>query len=54
MSIHEAADEGNIEVVKQHLADCADVNEKDDAQMTPLHYKYTKEIAELIIENGAE
>ena len=27
MSIHEAADEGNIEVVKQHLADGSDVNE---------------------------
>ena len=54
MSIHEAADEGNIEVVKQHLADGTDVNEKDDVQMTPLHYAYTKEIAELLIENGAD
>ena len=54
MSIHEAADEGNIEVVKQHLADGKDVNEKDDVQMTPLHYAYTKEIAELLIENGAD
>ena len=54
MSIHEAADEGNIEFVKQHLADGTDVNEKDDVQMTPLHYAYTKEIAELLIENGAD
>ena len=29
MSIHEAADEGNIEVVKQHLAAGIDVNAKD-------------------------
>ena len=54
MSIHEAADEGNIEVVKQHLADGSDVNEMDDVQMTPLHYAYTKEIPELLIENGAD
>ena len=53
MSIHEAADEGNIEVVKQHLADGTDVNEKDDDDGdTPLHdaaWEGHKEIVELLI-----
>jgi len=52
--IHKAADEGNIEVMKQHLAAGMDVNAKDEDGCTPLHYAYTKEIAELIIENGAD
>ena len=39
ISIHEAAREGNIEAVKQHLAAGTDVNAKDDLDgMTPLHY----------------
>ena len=58
MSIHEAADEGNIEFVKQHLADGTDVNEKDDdGGDTPLHdaaLSGHKEIAELLIANGAD
>ena len=38
MSIHKAAETGNIEVIKQHLADGADVNAKSDADGgTPLH-----------------
>ena len=35
-SIHEAAEEGNIEAMKQHLADGADVNAKEDNGETPL------------------
>ena len=42
MSIHEAADEGNIEVVKQHLAADVDVNAKNDIGRTPLHYAAKK------------
>ena len=66
ISIHEAANNGNIEAVKQHLADGADVNRKDDGGYTPLHYavqsslitgsedKQNKKIAELLIANGAD
>ena len=66
ISIHEAANEGNIEVVKQHLAAGIDVNAKDQDGYTPLHYaaqsilitgsedKQNKKIAELLIANGAD
>ena len=38
MSIHDAASEGNIEAVKQHLAAGTDVNAKDDMfGNTPLY-----------------
>ena len=36
VDIHEAAEEGNIEAVKQHLAAGTDVNAKDDDGYTPL------------------
>ena len=52
ISIHQAADEGNIEAVKQHLAAGADVNAKDGYGWPPLHYpvwKGHKEIVELLI-----
>ena len=56
-SIHEAATEGNIEAVKQHLAAGVDVNAKDDSTgSTPLHYAAMgghKELAELLIAKGA-
>ena len=53
MSIHEAAEAGNIEVVKQHLAAGADLSAKNgDFSLTPLHR--TKEIAELLIAEGAD
>ena len=55
-SIHEAAWDGNIESVKQHLAAGADVNAKDDEGLTPLHYAayYShKETVELLIAKGA-
>ena len=54
ISIHEAAKEGNIEAVKQHLAAGADVNAKEEWGWTPLHFTTTKEIAELLIGNGAD
>ena len=53
ISIIQAAMRGNIEAVKQHLADGADVNVKDNNGCTPLHTA-TKEIAELLIANGAD
>ena len=53
-----AANEGNIEAVKQHLADGADVHAKDKQGWTPLHYAAAlnghKEIAELLITKGAD
>ena len=63
-NIHDAAEDGNIEAVKQHLADGADVNAEGDVDGTgfmqlpwaPLHLAATrghKEVAELLIDNGA-
>jgi len=57
ISIHEAAKEGNIEAVKQHLAAGADVNAKDEDGLNPLHYAaWTdhKETVELLLANGAD
>ena len=57
-SIHEAAVEGNIEAVKQHLAGGLDVNVKEDRYgRTPLHRAAAfgdKEIVELLIAEGAD
>ena len=69
LSIHDAAYEGNIEAVKQHLAAGTDVNAKGGysstantltiklADRTPLHEAASwghKEVAELLIDNGAD
>ena len=57
MSIHEAAGNGDIEAIKQHLAAGTDVNAKDGGGWTPLHHAAEaghKEIAELLIANGAD
>ena len=55
ISIHNAAREGNIEAIKQHLAAGTDLN-KTKRNVTPLHtaaeYGH-KEIVELLITNGA-
>jgi ankyrin repeat protein len=56
ISIREAARDGNIEAVKQHLAAGTDVNAKD-WDWTPLHIAALngrKEIAELLIVEGAD
>ena len=56
VDIHKAAELGNIEVVKQHLANGVDVNAKDAWGGTPLHYAASgghKEIVELLIAKGA-
>ena len=54
ISIHDAAANGNIEAVKQHIAADTDVNAKD--RVTPLHLAAWghMEIAELLITNGAD
>ena len=57
LSIHDAAEKGNLEAVKQHLAAGTDVNAKDEDGWTPLHeaaIKGQKEIAELLIDKGAD
>ena len=50
--------DGNVEAVKQHSADGADVNVKDEARgLTPLHFATQngqKEIVELLIADGAD
>ena len=57
--IGQAAEAGNIEAVKQHLAAGTDVNVKNqkDYGLTPLQYAVGlghKEIAELLIAKGAD
>ncbi|MDP7524705.1 MAG: ankyrin repeat domain-containing protein, partial [Arenicellales bacterium] len=56
IDIHSAATEGNIEAVKQQLAEGADVNAKNDLGSTALHLAQDgdKEIAELLITKGAD
>ena len=52
ISIHDAAEDGNIEVVKQHIAAGTDVNAKNETGGTPLHYAASggeKEVVELLI-----
>ncbi len=56
-SIQQAADTGNIEAVKQHLAAGVDVNASNFAGWTPLHRAANKghtEIIQLLIANGAD
>ena len=58
ISIHEAANEGNIEAVKQHLAAGTNVNARHKSGgLTPLHfaaYYGHEEIVELLISKGAD
>jgi|TARA_B100002003_G_scaffold82034_1_gene76522 ankyrin repeat protein len=56
MSIQEAAEAGDIEAVKQHLAAGIDVNTRNDYFETPLHGATThghKEMVELLIAKGS-
>jgi len=55
--IWEAAEYGNIETIKHHLANGTDVNAQDFDGWTPLHWAAMeghKKIAELLIANGAD
>jgi ankyrin repeat protein len=57
ISIHDAASDGNIEAVKQHLAAGTDVNAKGISEWTPLRFAAFwghKEIVELLIAEGAD
>ena len=54
LALMDAAYDGNIEAVKQHIAAGADVNAKDENGVTPLHWTETEEIAELLIAKGAD
>ena len=56
-ALFDAAEVGNIDAVKQHLAAGMDVNVKNEAGVTPLHLAALmghKEIAELLIAKGAD
>ena len=57
ISMYDAAEVGNIDAVKQHLAAGTDVNAKDKDGWTPLHpasYEGHVEIVELLIGKGAD
>ena len=57
ISMYDAAEVGNIDAVKQHLAAGTDVNAKDKDGWTPLHpasYEGHQEIVELLIAKGAD
>ena len=57
ISIHDAAADGNIEAVNQHLEVGADVNARENNKWTPLHNAAKEghnEIAELLIAGSAE
>ena len=57
ISIYDAAESGNIDAVKQHLAAGTDVNARDKDGWTPLHpasYEGHQEIVELLIAKGAD
>jgi len=51
ISIHEAAEDGNIEAVKQHLAAGADVNANDFVGATALHNAVRVEVGETTVAN---
>ena len=57
ISIHDAAELGDIEAIKKNLAEGIDVNERSYRGATPLHSAAEnehKEIAELLILRGAD
>ena len=58
ISIHEAVENGDIKTIKQHLAAGTDVNAAHDDYLyigiTPLHWAKNKEVAELLITEGAD
>ena len=53
ISIHDAAYDGNIEAVKQYIANSADVNAKADNGKTPLDWA-DGEISDLLRKHGGK
>ena len=56
VDIHQAAEDGNIEAVKQHIAAGKDLNTIGEDGWAPLHsaaIEGHKEVAKLLIESGA-
>jgi ankyrin repeat protein len=56
-SLHEAAENGNLEQVEAHLRQGTDINKRDRDKMTALHYAAFnghKKVVELLLEKGAE
>ena len=57
ISIHDAAAQGNNDVIKQHLSAGTDINTKDESGWTPLHWAASKvhnKTAKLLIKAGAD
>ena len=57
ISIHEAAEKGNVEAIKNHCDAGTDVNEKDKYGDTSLHIaavRTSREVVKLLIEKGAD
>ena len=54
VDIWTAADKGNIEAVKQHIAAGTDLDAKMQGGHTPLQDAATKAVAELLIAKGAD
>ena len=57
VDIHQAAEDGNIEAVKKHLAAGTDVDARDGEGETPLHFATNeghKETVELLIAAGVD
>ena len=54
VTLRNACLDGNIEAVKQHIADGVDVNAPNRYGWTTLHFTENKEIAELLIAKGAD
>jgi len=42
ISIHKAASQGNIQAIKDYIANGADLNSKDESGWTPLHWATSK------------
>ncbi len=57
ISIHDAASQGNINAIKAHIANGANLNSKDESGWTPLHWATSKvhnKAAKMLIAKGAD